>query len=167
MKIERSRCVVFPLVLKGEWYKMIASGEKREEYRDFTPRYQTRFRNFQKKCNAAGCVESFGRDRDGRPVAVVAFSLGYTKPDMFFSVRLALVEDKTLRPICNCAQELNAGERCHRNVTQIRSGSAHPEWGEPNKKHFVIQLGERVEFVEDSPLNHIAATLGRPEGDAK
>jgi hypothetical protein len=29
-KLKRSHCAVLPLVLKGEWYDMIASGEKRE-----------------------------------------------------------------------------------------------------------------------------------------
>lgn len=32
-RVERSNCSVLPLVLKGKWFNMIASGEKREEYR--------------------------------------------------------------------------------------------------------------------------------------
>lgn len=33
-QLKRSECAILPLVLKGKWYDMIASGEKREEYRD-------------------------------------------------------------------------------------------------------------------------------------
>lgn len=36
IEIERSRCAVLPLVLKGKWFDMIARGEKREEYRAVT-----------------------------------------------------------------------------------------------------------------------------------
>ena len=33
LKLKRSECSVLPLVLMGKWYDLIASGEKREEYR--------------------------------------------------------------------------------------------------------------------------------------
>ena len=33
-QLKRSECAILPLVLDGEWYDMIASGEKKEEYRD-------------------------------------------------------------------------------------------------------------------------------------
>ena len=29
-----------------------------------------------------------------------------------------------------------------------KSGSDHPEWGEPETPHYVIKLGERVELVD-------------------
>ena len=35
-KLKRSECAVLTLVLKRKWYDMIASCEKREEYRDYT-----------------------------------------------------------------------------------------------------------------------------------
>ena len=96
-KLNRSDCVVFPLVLKRKWYDMIASGEKTEEYRDMTPRYDARFRNFRTKCIDRD-VDIYGhgfmRPMMGRgraiPDAVVAFSIGYTKPDMFFTVKSSL-----------------------------------------------------------------------------
>ena len=34
MKIKKCECSVLHLVLKKKWYDMIASGEKREEYRE-------------------------------------------------------------------------------------------------------------------------------------
>ena len=33
IKLERKRCAILSLVLKGKWYDLIASGVKREEYR--------------------------------------------------------------------------------------------------------------------------------------
>ena len=36
---------VLDLVLKGEWFKMIASGEKKEEYRNITPYWDRRLEN--------------------------------------------------------------------------------------------------------------------------
>lgn len=51
---------------------------------------------------------------------VVAFSLGYKKQDMFYVVDGILCAD----------------------------GSNHPEWGEPETRHYVIKLGERVELVD-------------------
>ena len=33
IKLQRSRCSILPLVLKGKWFDMIERGEKREEYR--------------------------------------------------------------------------------------------------------------------------------------
>lgn len=33
MQLNRNECSVLPLVLHGKWFNMIASGEKREEYR--------------------------------------------------------------------------------------------------------------------------------------
>ncbi len=43
--LKRSECAILPLVLKGEWYDMIASGEKREEYREAKPYWIKRIRN--------------------------------------------------------------------------------------------------------------------------
>lgn len=51
---------------------------------------------------------------------VVAFSHGYKKQDMFY------VADRIF----------------------FRDGSNHPEWGEPETRHYVIELGERVELVD-------------------
>jgi hypothetical protein len=48
---------VLDLVLKGEWFKMIASEEKKEEYREITPYWDRRL--------------------DGRSYDVVRFRWGY------------------------------------------------------------------------------------------
>ena len=72
-KIKRSECAVLTLVLKGEWYDMIASGEKREEYRDDKPYWNTR-------------ISRWFNEGMAKVHHVVAFSRGYVKPTMFFRV---------------------------------------------------------------------------------
>lgn len=68
--LRRSECAILPLVLKGKWFDMIASGKKREEYRDATWYWDVRIHNWlaQKK------------------VHVVEFRRGYAKnaPRMSF-----------------------------------------------------------------------------------
>lgn len=52
---------------------------------------------------------------------IIAFSRGYKHPDMFF------VCDKIF----------------------IRNGTPlHPDWGEPNIRHFALGLGERIDVVD-------------------
>jgi hypothetical protein len=117
-QIKKNKCSVLKLVLKRKWYDMIASGEKREEYRESKSHWWTRIGRWM-----AGSVP----DGDGFGVMfmVVAFSLGYKKADMFF------IADAVLYP------DAKYPER-----------TCHPEWGEPDFPHYVIKLGERVELVE-------------------
>ena len=69
-KLKRSECTILPLVLKGRWFDMIASGKKREEYRDATWYWQTRIHNW---CDKQG-------------TRVVEFRRGYgtNAPRMWF-----------------------------------------------------------------------------------
>lgn len=141
-KLKRSECVVLPLVLKGTWYDMIASGVKTEEYRDVTPRYISRFRNFQRRCSDR-CVDPMGHGYQRTPRranAVVAFSRGYVKPSMFFTIRCSLARGTP--PVMDAWGD-------HWAFAAIRSVSLYPEWGEPNGGHFVIQLCDRVELVDE------------------
>ena len=143
-KLNRSDCVVFPLVLKRKWYDMIASGEKTEEYRDMTPRYDARFRNLRTKCIDRD-VDIYGhgfmRPMMGRgraiPDAVVAFSIGYTKPDMFFTVKFSLA--RWWPPL-----ETTADNSEYWSPVVVRNSPLHPEWGEPDYPHYVIKLSERI-----------------------
>ena len=74
IQLKWSECAVLPLVLKGKWYDMIASCEKREEYRDFKPFWNKRLEKWWTR-----------KPGDTRK-RVVAFSRGYRKADMFFVV---------------------------------------------------------------------------------
>lgn len=70
IKIKRGDFILLHLPLKREWYDMIASGEKREEYRDYKLYWVVRIRNAIEK---------------SRPI-VAAFSLGRHRATMFFKV---------------------------------------------------------------------------------
>jgi hypothetical protein len=120
------------LVLKKQWYDMIASGEKNEEYREITDHYKTLLcRKF--KIDPAlvdghhhSCLYkkdcSYCMSRPDRPIFQryydgVTFYLGYAtdRPEMTFKMK------------------------------GIYIGEGKPEWGaEPGKKYFVIKLGDRL-----------------------
>ena len=119
IELERSQCAILPLVLKGKWYDMIASGEKREEYRLATEYWQLRFFNW----NATVTAE--------KP-PVVEFRRGYAKnaPRMAFWC-LGLETPGGLSPYAFVSFD----DRCK---------PRHPEWGEPANAHFFILLGDRV-----------------------
>lgn len=68
-KLNRSECAILPLVLKGKWYDMIASGEKLEEYREAKPYWRKRILRWL---------------YDQRTIHVVGFSRGYRTANMFF-----------------------------------------------------------------------------------
>lgn len=85
-QLKRSECAVLPLVLKGKWYDMIASGEKKEEYRDNKRFWRTRFSNIIFKA------------RNEDVPMVVAFSRGYQKQDMFYIVDKTLYADGSDHP---------------------------------------------------------------------
>lgn len=113
-QLKRSECAILPLVLKGKWYDMIASGEKREEYRDFKPYWQKRIVKWSHE------AQIISKDPKAQ---VVAFSRGYKKADMFFTVfGVTLLTRYYYRPLTS-------------------------KWGEPETPHFIILLGERVELV--------------------
>lgn len=111
--LKRSDCVVITLVLTGRWYKMIDEGGKREEYRRVCDHYRTRLSNFE---------DMVATNKDKTPV--VAFSLGYRKPTMWFVVDSVLARSAEVEPV-------------------------HPEWGEDRIDRFVLRLGERVALSYD------------------
>lgn len=128
---------ILDLVLKGKWYDMIASGEKREEYRVLTPYWFARLcaykecGHFYRKATQKD-AELFEANHDGFAYSVkreinsvysnllpreythVRFRRGYTKTAMLF--------------------------RCE----GITIGKGNPAWGAPEKEVFIIKLGERV-----------------------
>jgi hypothetical protein len=63
--LDRSKCSILPLVLKKRWFDMVALGQKKEEYRDFTKYWQSRIWNWEKRAVLA------------RIPMVIEFRLGY------------------------------------------------------------------------------------------
>ena len=122
-KLKRSECAVLPLVLKGKWYDMIASGEKREEYREFKQHWMTRIINWRESY--------FDNFKD---YMVIEFMLGSQKdaPRMAFE-----------------CEEVWSPDGCGLWNHGSRGDAYHPEWGEPSNSHYyTLQLGERVELVD-------------------
>lgn len=118
--------VTLHLVLKRKWYDMIASGEKKEEYREMKPYWIRRlcaspqFEVQDPPCNVALCQKCFDMSPDWccYPYERVEFRLGYHKdaPRMTFKVE----------------------EVCY--------GRGKEKWGAPKDKSvFIIRLGDRVE----------------------
>lgn len=111
-KVSRKDCVILPLVLKKRWYDMIASGEKKEEYREYKDFWIKRIEKWQD-----GRIDELFPHMPLK-LDVIAFSRGYKKPDMFFVCDYILIREGTPK---------------------------HPEWGEPNIRHFALGIGERIE----------------------
>lgn len=102
------------LVLKKKWYDMIASGEKKEEYREVKEYWMRYFGLIQfaipGECPLTSCVIQGQYD-------IVTFYLGYTpdRPSMSFKIK-----------------EIDIG-------TGKEEWGA-----EPGKEYYVIKLGERI-----------------------
>ena len=82
-QLKRSECTILPLVLKGKWYDMIASGEKKEEYRDFKPYWINRLIRFYDKRCGRMCIVSFSN---------------VSKADMFFEIYSVYKYNKSDHP---------------------------------------------------------------------
>ena len=119
------------LVLKRKWWDMIASGEKKEEYREVCHYWAIRLLDEQYRWYSQNT--DYPSDFDWwlfwklvtksisfREYSKVCFHLGYTNTTMTFNI-----------------VEMSMG---------IGTESCKEEWGaEPNKHYFIIKLGERVE----------------------
>ena len=119
------------LVLKHKWWDMIASGEKKEEYREvchywairlLDNKYRWYSLNTDYPKDFLGWIrEHLDRREDiqFRQFEKVCFHLGYTNNTMTFEIT---------------SMNVMYGDVCRQ------------DWGaEPNKYYFVIKLGERVE----------------------
>ncbi|MBR1775213.1 MAG: hypothetical protein IJ759_06765 [Bacteroidales bacterium] len=107
------------LVLKKQWFDMIASGEKTEEYREIKPYWQKRICiNCNELYCERPCLDCYRNDMNTfNHYDTVTFYLGYKKdrPKMTFKIRY------------------------------ISVGYGKEEWGaEKGKVYFVIKLGERI-----------------------
>lgn len=109
------------LILKRQWYDMIASGTKKEEYREITQYWMKRlmlcYCHGFTPCKHQSCPNSRPDLCAGivRRFHYVTFHYGYTSRTMTF------------------------------RIADISTGVGKPEWGaEPDKQYFVIKLGERV-----------------------
>ena len=117
------------LVLKRKWWDMIASGEKKEEYRDVNHYWAIRLLDRQYRWYSQNidypndfidwlCFRLAHNDIAFRSYENVCFHLGYTNNTMTFEIT---------------SMNVMYGDVCKQ------------DWGaEPNRYYFVIKLGERI-----------------------
>ena len=105
------------LVLKRKWWNMIASGKKKEEYREIKPYWLKRFCDPVTGCcmDCRVCYETFPWDYTVKDFTCVCFHLGYTSKTMTFQIK------------------------------EFDIATGKPELGaEIGKEYIIIRLGERV-----------------------
>lgn len=105
------------LPIKKKWFDMIASGEKKEEYREIKPYYDSRFMNafgFLLVGGQMGYGDAAPKEiRKPWPVPIV-FRNGYS--------------EESPEIICKCT---------------LHFGKGKPEWGaEPGKLYYVLKIQE-------------------------
>lgn len=70
------------LPIKSKWFDMILSGEKKEEYRNITKFYESRFNNAKDENNQFWCVLRNGYSASSPSIEVyVELSTGYGKTE--------------------------------------------------------------------------------------
>ena len=122
IELKRSECAILSLVLKGKWFDMIASGEKREEYRMATDYWLKRLENW---------------DRHPAGTPVVEFRLGYANN----ALRMAFWV---------LGLNTESGMKTYALVDSDTYKPRHPDWGEPDEPHFFIRLGGLVKLQDES-----------------
>lgn len=112
------------LPIKGKWFNMILSGEKKEEYREIKPYYETRFQNLfgvillERNGKVEEIIrevpEEIRRDKEQE----IVFRLGYSK------------ESRKIK--CRCTLSIGQGRE---------------EWGAvKGEKYFILQIKEVEEL---------------------
>lgn len=120
------------LVLKAKWYDMIASGEKKEEYREIKPYWKKRLIDckglsaYYEACYQEIMERRLIRRQIRPPKDIChSFPRGYTH--VRFSRGYSNKHTMTFE------------------VNDIYTGKGRPEWGAPeNEEVFIIKLGDRI-----------------------
>lgn len=115
---------ILHLTLKKQWYDMIVSGEKKEEYREIKQYWINRFaicggkdpRPFGYYCQKASCFSCVTRGDGFRPKEfdTIRFTNGYSKGASTFDIE----------------------------CKGITIGTGNPQWGAPAEQVFILSLGK-------------------------
>lgn len=125
---------ILDLPLKKEWYEMIESGIKKEEYRELTPHWCNRL--LFNKCLG---VKNFWEDILGKTkLAVNKISfLNYDK---------LLIKKFGTRGYTHVRFRYGYTRRTMLfKIDDISVGIGNKEWGASNEETFIIKLGERCQ----------------------
>lgn len=111
---------VLYLSLKKEWFEMIKSGDKKEEYREINPYWKKRITDIESHKFELNTLVMTGQPIPMKQYTHVHFTLGYPKKDDI-----------------------------ERNMTfeikGIEIGEGKQEWGaEVGRNYFVIKLGDEI-----------------------
>lgn len=115
------------LPLKKEWYEMIESGVKTEEYREIKPYWIKRF-----------FVHTDGRRINNSDAEYLARNI---------STLFSALYEGTIKHINYTQVKFSYGYTNRTMTFEIESitiGKGNPEWGAPTKDVFIIKLGKRV-----------------------
>jgi hypothetical protein len=113
---------ILHLTLKKKWFDMIASGEKKEEYREIKPYWVKRLSDMH--------IGSIGGDFMNMHVPVSFTFKGFD----IVSANNGYQKD------CPNIKWQHKG---------IRIGEGKPEWGaEPGKKYFILEIGDLLNSVQ-------------------
>ncbi len=136
---------VLDLPLKGKWYDMIASGEKREEYREIKPYWIKRIMKCVVWCSK-GLLQA-------------ECKLGYYCYDNLVTGKRLCYSQQNGGACCGNIADFTAisggythvrFRRGYTNTTMlfkcegITIGKGNPDWGAPKEEVFIIKLGERI-----------------------
>lgn len=125
--MKRNPNKVLHLPLKKEWYEMIESGVKTEEYREIKPHWIKRF-----------FVHTDGRRINNSDAEYLARNLG----ELFFAVYEGIIKH------INYTHVTFSYGYTKRTMTfeiqTIRTGKGRADWGAPDEHVFIVELGKRV-----------------------
>lgn len=112
------------LPIKKKWFDMILAGEKREEYREIKPYYETRFQNVfgvilhEVNGEIVDIIREVPEEIKREELQEIIFRNGYSKKSKAFIARCSL-----------------------------RIGTGRPEWGaEEGKKYFILSIHRYTPF---------------------
>ena len=107
------------LPIKKKWFDMILSGEKKEEYRDIKPYYDSRLMNLFGAIWVDGVLlqgEAVPEEVRRKSEQMIEFRNGYSNNSPSFVARCML-----------------------------STGQGNPDWGaEPNKRYYVLKILEMI-----------------------
>lgn len=129
--VENSRTI--HLVLKHKWYDMIESGEKPEEYRDFTPYWCKRFFSYRRDDGV--CVPLRLKYKDLHDYQTQVYQLA---SDGKLAVTPQVVIFQRAYP--------KNPPRMRFGIAEVNLGPCgKKEWGgDPGKWYIIVKIGERI-----------------------
>lgn len=117
---------ILHLTLKKKWFDMIASGEKKEEYREIKPYWETQFRLYRGQVLSKSRWESFWKDTYSLDIES---RLSYSSFDAVHFYNGGYCSEQLPNFLIECKG--------------IEIGLGKPEWGATDKC-FIIKLGEII-----------------------